>query len=369
VIGLGIGWRLAAAGCRVDIHERDTAGRGASWAAAGMLAAGIETEPGELALHALNRASQLLWPDFAGAVEAASGLPVGYRAEGTLRVALNRDDAARLRAIYEFQRQSGIALEWLSGAEARRREPHLAPGVTAALFSAADHQVDNRLLVPALMAAFRRAGGDLYEGAAVDRIEIAGGRVTGVRVGEDVVPADIVVLAAGAWSREIGGLPPAAQPPVRPVKGQMLALHMDPATPLLNHVLWAPRAYLVPRRDGRLIVGASVEERGFDRSLTAGAIMALLEAAWRVLPGVEELPVDEMWAGFRPGSRDDAPILGMCEVDGLVLAAGHHRNGILLTPITADAISRLILTGDRDPAIAAFGLERFGTTARTKEMA
>ena len=367
MIGLGIGWRLAVAGCRVDIYARDVAGRGASWAAAGMLAAGVETEPGELALHALNRASQGLWPAFARELETASGLPIGYRAEGTLRVALNRDDAARLRATYEFQRQNGIALEWLSGGDARQREAHLASGVTAGLFSASDHQVDNRLLVTALVAAFRRAGGHLHDGAAVRTIETARGRVVGIRVGEDIVPADVVVLAAGAWSREIDGLPVASRPPVRPVKGQMLALRMDPASPLLRHVLWAPRIYLVPRGDGRLIVGASVEERGFDRSLTAGAVLALLEAAWRVLPGIEELPIDEMWVGFRPGSRDDAPILGACTVEGLVLATGHHRNGILLTPITADAISRLILTGEQDPAIEAFSLDRFVQPMRTKE--
>jgi glycine oxidase len=147
---------------------------------------------------------------------------------------------------------------------------------------------------------------------------------------------------------------------VRPVKGQMLAVRMDTAAPLLRHVVWAPKAYLVPRRDGRLIVGATVEERGFDAALTAGGVMALLDGAWRALPGIEELPIDEMWVGFRPGSRDDAPILGHCAVDRLVLATGHHRNGILLTPITADAVSRLILTGRAPETIRAFGLERFG---------
>jgi glycine oxidase len=140
---------------------------------------------------------------------------------------------------------------------------------------------------------------------------------------------------------------------------------MDPAVPLLRHVLWTPRVYLVPRADGRLIVGASVEERGFDRSLTAGAVMALLEAAWRALPSTEELPIQEMWVGFRPGSRDDAPILGACAVEGLILATGHHRNGILLTPITAEAISRLILTGESDPAIQPFAIERFAKPRRT----
>jgi glycine oxidase len=148
---------------------------------------------------------------------------------------------------------------------------------------------------------------------------------------------------------------------VRPVKGQMLALRMDPAAPLISHVVWGPSSYLTPRRDGRLIVGATVEERGFDPDMTAGGLFALLEAAWRVLPTIEELPVDETWSGFRPTSRDDAPILGPTPVDGLVMATGHHRNGILLTPITADAVSQFILTGDLADEIAPYGIDRFNS--------
>jgi glycine oxidase len=167
------------------------------------------------------------------------------------------------------------------------------------------------------------------------------------------------VLAAGAWSRGIGGLPPDRRPPVRPVKGQMLALQMDAAAPLLNHVLWAPGAYLVPRRDGRLIIGGTVEEKGFDQTITAGGMLTLLEAAWRAVPAIEELPLAETWVGHRPGSRDDAPILGRGPLDGLFYATGHHRNGILLAPVTADAMARLILDDVVEPAIRPFGLERF----------
>jgi glycine oxidase len=359
VIGLSVGWRLARAGCAVDLYERDRAGHGASWAAAGMLAAGVETEPGEQLLLALNLASQALWPGFAAEIEAASGQPVGYRSEGTLRVALNRDDAEVLKSILAFQQPLGIALDWLSGAEARRREPYLSPHATGALFSRQDHQIDNRLLVAALIRAFTAAGGRLHESAPVEAIVIEGGRARGLRIDGAVHAADCVLLAAGAWSRQIAGLPASAVPPVRPVKGQMLALRMNAAEPLLRHVLWTPRSYLVPRADGRLLIGASVEERGFDTSMTAGAVFALLESAWRALPGIEELPIDEMWVGFRPGSRDDAPLLGPSEVEGLVIATGHHRNGILLTPITADAISRFILTSEIDPAIAPFLPGRF----------
>ena len=173
------------------------------------------------------------------------------------------------------------------------------------------------------------------------------------------IRADVVVLAAGAWSRDVEGLPSALRPPVRPIKGQMLSLQMDPAAPLLTHVVRAHNVYLVPRRDGRLIVGATTEEKGFDTTLTAGGVLALLEAAWRLVPSIEDLPIAEMWVGHRPGSRDDAPILGPGPIDGLVYATGHHRNGILLTPVTANMIARLVLDGVTDPAIAAFGLERF----------
>jgi glycine oxidase len=357
VIGLAIGWRLAAAGAPVGVFERGEAGHGASWAAAGMLAAGVECEPGELDLLALNRRSQALWPGFAAALEAAAGTSVGLRQEGTLVVALTRDDAAQLRFAYDFQRQHGIALEWLSAAEARRREPHLHPNLAAAVYSPDDHQVDNRRVATALRAAFIAAGGSLHEHCAVDAVETAGGRATGVRCGDVRHPADVVVIAAGAWSGQIAGLP--LKLPVRPVKGQMLALRMDPAAPLLNHVVWAPKAYLVPRGDGRLIIGATTEERGFDAQLTAGGVLALLEGAWRTLPGIEELPIDEMWVGFRPGSRDDAPMLGPCGIDGLVVATGHHRNGILLTPATAEIVARYVLDGALDPLALPFASDRF----------
>jgi glycine oxidase len=365
-IGLGVGWRLAQAGATVDIFERDSAGRGASWAAAGMLAAGVETEPGERALASLTHESLERWPGFAAELEAASGISVELRTEGTLAVATTADEAALLRHEAEFQRSLGIELRWLTGAEARRLEPHLAPGVTAAELSPGDVQVNNRQLVTALARAFERAGGRLHEHARVTRVEIAGGRVREIRVGDRRHEAEIVVLAAGAWSREIEGLPPEAIPPVRPVKGQMLALQMDAAVPLLRHIVWAPGVYLVPRRDGRLIVGATVEERGFDASLTAGATLSLLDAAWRVLPTIEDCPIVESWAGFRPGSPDDAPILGPTSVEGLILATGHHRNGILLTPITADEVSRCILSGETGDVIRPFGIERFHSFARSR---
>jgi len=194
-------------------------------------------------------------------------------------------------------------------------------------------------------------------------VEIANGRVTAIVAEDHREQANVVVLAAGAWSREIAGVPPARLPPVRPVKGQMLALSMDPANPLLRHVLWLPRGYLVPRRDGRLVVGGTVEERGFDDTITAGGLLALIEGAWRAVPGIEELPVAETWVGFRPGSRDDAPILGPSGIDGLIFATGHHRNGILLTPLTIEVLSAYVLTGRLAETARPFTPERFNDSA------
>lgn len=367
VIGLSIGWRLAAAGREVAIFERGATGRGASWAAAGMLAAGSEVEPGESALFELLKLSQALWPVFAAELAEASGIDVELRTEGTISVAFSQDELARLRQTHALQQRLGVESRWLSRIEALEREPGLNPRVAGALLVPGDHQVENRILSGALKLAFTNAGGTLHENLGDVAVRTEDARAIGVSAGGIDYPADIVIAAAGAWTPDLAGLPPSASPPVRPVKGQMLALGMDPAAPILSHVLWTQKAYLVPRRDGRLLIGATTEERGFDTTLTAGGMLSLLESAWRALPGIEELPIIESWVGFRPGSRDDAPILGGTDIDRLILATGHHRNGILLTPVTAQAIARLVLTGETDPAIAPFGLDRFAHRNIEKE--
>jgi glycine oxidase len=364
VIGLSIGWRLALAGASVAVFERGATGRGASWAAAGMLAAGSEVEPGEGALFGLLRRSQAMWPAFAAEIAAACGIDVRLRQEGTLSVALNADELGRLRQTYALQQSLGVVSRWLSRAEALALEPYINPRLTGAILVEGDHQVDNRLLAEALKLCLIGAGGVLHEHIGDVSLKTHNGRVIGVEAGGVFTRSDTVVLAAGAWSAEIAGLPENARPPVRPVKGQMLKLAMDPAAPLITRTLWTQKAYIVPRIDGALLVGATTEECGFDAALTAGGMLSLLDSVWRVLPGVEELPLIETWAGFRPGSRDDAPILGATDVDGLILATGHHRNGILLTPITAATIADLILTGRTDPAIAAFSLSRFTGAAK-----
>jgi len=371
VVGLGIAWRLATRGVNVSVFDRGAAGSGATHAAAGMLAACAEAEPGEEALVALGRESQARWPSFAEELKQASGVDVDLRREGTLVIALTADDQARLFHHLEFQRKLDLPLRWISAAETRKREPHLAGKLAGAVFAPEDHQVDNRKLAAALLIAARGAGASIHEHTPVEAISSHGRHVDGVMLGDGTRhAADVVVLAAGAWSRSIAGsiagLSPQALPPVRPIKGQMLALRMDPAAPLVTHVIWGPGIYMAPRLDGRLIMGATVEEKGFDTALTAGGLLTLLEAAWRVIPAIEELPIDEMWVGHRPGSRDDAPILGPGPLDGLIYATGHHRNGILLAPVTADAIARLVLDGTLDPAIRPFGIERF-TPAKAAE--
>jgi glycine oxidase len=360
VIGLGIAWRLASAGARVRVYDKGRAGGGASHAAAGMLAACAEAEPGEEPLVALGRASQALWPAFAAELQDVTGVDVELRQEGTMVLALTADDQAQILHHFEFQKQLGLPVEWINAAEVRRREPHLGSRLAGALWSPQDHQVDNRRLATALKAAAAASGVQICEHQEIRKVAVAGGRTHGVILADGTaVGADVVVVAAGAWSRDIGGLPPDARPPVRPIKGQMLALRMDARAPLITHVVWAPGVYLVPRRNGRLIVGATVEEKGFDEALTAGGLLTLLEAAWRAVPGIEELAVEEMWVGHRPGSRDDAPILGPAGVTGLLYATGHHRNGILLAPITADAIARVVTSGVVDEAIMPFDPARF----------
>ena len=360
VCGLGIGWQLAKEGTSVTILEKSEPGRGATWAAAGMLAARAEAEPNEKALLELNLKSQEWWPNFQKDLESAAGMPIGYRDEGTMIVALDRDDDADLKFNYRLQANLGLNTEWLNGSEAREKEAFLSPSITSAIYSPLDHQVDNRALADALRIAFIREGGELKLYSEVEAIMTENGRICSVRSRGEEIPAHFVVLAAGAWSRKIHGIPKEALPPVRPLKGQMLSLRMDPSKPLLKHVLWAPKGiYMVPRSDGRLLIGATVEEKDFNSELTAGGILHLLRESWGVLPGIDELEIDEMWVGHRPTSRDDAPILGPTSIEGLILATGHHRNGILLAPVTANTISRFILTGDLPREIRPFGIERF----------
>lgn len=364
VIGLGIGWQLAKSGAAVTIYERAQAGRAASWAAAGMLAPLAEAHREEPELLKLGSQSLARYPQWVDELEADAKMPIGYRVEGTLIVGLEPDDTHQLRHLYASQQELGLDVEWLNGRAAREIESALSPRVTAAIRCATDHQVDNRLMVQALQRTYQTYGGVLYENSTIERIVVENGAATGVQTQNGFHEAEVLILAAGCWSAQIEGLSDRIIPPVRPVKGQMLALQMEEGITVKNVIRtvrarYSTSVYLVPRSDGRLIVGATSEEMGFDTRLTAGGVFELLRGAWEAVPGIYELPLLETWSGLRPGSRDNAPILGKTPIENLIYATGHYRNGILLTPITAYEIAKLILTGETSEIIAPFQLNRF----------
>jgi glycine oxidase len=358
-IGLAVAWRAAQAGMAVTVVDQ-APGRGASWAAAGMLAPVTEVHYGERQLLALNLAAAARWPSFAAELEEAAGQPVGYRPGGTLAVARDADDNATLEDLYQFQLRCGLEVERLRSRECRQLEPGLAPSIRGGVLAAGDHQVDNRALVQALVVACERAGVRLVEGRVAE-LAVEGGQVTGavLAASGERLAAGTVVLAAGCWSGGIGGLAAEALPPVRPVKGQLLYLRGPADQPLCSRNVRGLEVYVVPRGDGRVVVGATVEEQGFDTRVTAGAVHDLLRAALELLPEVAELELAETVVGLRPGSPDNAPMLGPAGPDGLVVATGHYRNGILLTPVTADAIAELLASGRVPELIAPFGPERF----------
>jgi glycine oxidase len=367
VIGLSIAWRLAAAGLKVAVFERDEVGSGASLAATGMLAAATELEPGGADLLALALESQRAWPRFRDELEAQAGLDIDYRAEGTLTVAIGRDEVDRLRFRHELQARHGLATRWFDGAAARALEPALRPSVAAGIFCAEDHQVDPRRLVPALRRAAAARGATICEQLPVLTLDIAGGRVGGVVTSHGRCRASTVVIANGAWAGSGDVLGDAIAVPVRPLKGQALALRATARTGVPAHVVWTEQVHLAPKAGGRLLVGATVEECGFDPAVTAGAVLALLDGARRALPSVEDMEIEAVWTGFRPTSDDDAPILGVTPIAGLVLATGHHRNGILLAPVTAQAIRDLVTAGEMAGAATHFGLARFAPTLQPRE--
>lgn len=345
-IGLATAWRLARRGAVVDVFDAGAIPGGlphaASWAAAGLIWPSVDDVPGTRPIDALHRRSAAAWPAFAAELGAVSGIDVALRTEGTLVVALDAAAAGPLRASYEAHVAGGTPSQrWLDADAVAELEPALAGAVVAARWSGEDVQVDNRRVVEALAIACSRAGVRLHAHALVG-LDHSGGAP---RVVPGGAAADAVLVAAGAWTATVAGLPTPGAVPVRPVSGQILALRMPPGAPLLRHVVHTPDVYLVPRDDGRLIVGATVEERGFDAPLTAGGVRGLLDGARRALPGADALPIAELWSGLRPGSPDGAPLLGWASgADGRVaIAAGHYRNGILLTPATADAMATLLL--------------------------
>jgi glycine oxidase len=372
VIGLASAWRAARRGARVCVLERAEPPAGATNVAAGMLAPVGELTFGERELLELALASGARWGDFAAEVEAAGGEATGFRQCGALHLALDRDEAGQLRRQHDLQLELGLEAEWLTPTRCRALEPGLAPNFVGGVLAASEGSVDPRALALALAAALREAGGELRTGTEVIDGLWDGERLVGVRTaptaGQPVdlgspvgykglrvdVHADTVVLCNGAWSGGTAWLPDQARPPVRPVKGETVELRPregDGAP--AGRIVCSERVYLVPRPDGRLIVGATQEERGFDTVVTAGGVHELLREAYRVLPDIAEMEFVAAIAGLRPGTPDNLPIVGRGAVDGLVLATGHFRNGILLAPLTADAVAAT-LAGDALPDVMAF---------------
>jgi len=356
VIGCSVAWYLALANLRVIVLDKQQPGQEASSAAAGMLSPQSDTDtPDDFFRFCLS--SRELYPDFVVRLSEDSGIDVEYRTEGTIVAAFTEEESLILEKRARWQRASGLKIEYLTGEQARKLSPSLSKNIRSALYVPGDHQVDNRKLTKAVTTAAHRRGAETQHGKSVQEILTSGNRATGVRVFGETINAGTIIIAAGSWSGLIGA---PYCPPVEPVRGQMLALNS--VSDNLRYVFHTPRAYIVPRRDGRIIIGSTTERVGFDKSNTAAGIKGLLSGAIEAIPALESLPINEIWAGLRPGTPDGLPLLGPARSSGmenLIFATGHYRNGILLTPITAKVISNMILGQPVPESLKPYAPDRF----------
>ncbi len=363
VIGLACAWRIAQrVPAAVTLIDPGT-GAAASAVAAGMLAPMTEAHPTEDALLRLSLTAAARYPDFVAELAAASGADPGYATQGTLAVAFDTDDRAELDVLAGHLTALGLAAEPLTGRACRQLEPALAPDVRGGLRVDGDRSIDNRRLTSALRIAAERAGVTIRRAKATRVLETEGA-VTGLALEQGQLAADVVVVAAGSWS---GGLHPSLAGLVRPVLGEILRLRARPGAVTLGRTVRATvqgqPVYLVPRADGELVIGATQREAGYDTTVTAGGVYALLRDARAVLPGLDEYALAETLAGLRPGSRDNAPLIGPVGPAGLIAATGHHRNGILLAGVTADAVTALLTGDEPPPGSAAADPSRFAKVA------
>jgi glycine oxidase len=354
IAGLAIGWRLAQAGATVEILERGQPGRAATWAAAGMLAPGAELGNGHNGLVHFAKTARIAWPDFARELEQASGVDIGFRESGSLMVAR---DQGRADALKQHAAARGD-VEWLTGDQVRQIEPLMSPNVTGALHVPHDAQVDNRVLGNALIAALTRLPVTMRNNCAVQALVSAGGHIRAVSTSTGTYEAEAVVLACGAWINLLSGVAQGELPPIRPAKGQMIALAPPTGAALPQSLIWDEEIYLVPKRD-RVLIGATVEDAGFDTSVTRETSRHLVAAAAAIMPALSEWRMAEMWAGLRPRTPDDAPVLGKSAISNLYVAGGQFRNGILFAPAAADAMTALIINGRGSEAITSFDPCRF----------
>jgi glycine oxidase len=337
VIGGAIALELARAGLRVGVFDRQQPGQEASWASAGILSPAPEN-PGMIPMVPLGKMSLSLYPDFVAQIEEISGKSAGFRPKGTLEALFSRDTKAELSTIIALHHGLGLKAEPLRAEDARELEPALSGDVEAAVLRPEEASVDNRALTIAVLDAAQRSGAEIISGNCAQAIWRHGNHCAGLILQSEKVEARWTIIAAGCFSGVIGGI--AAYAPVRPAKGQMAALRADELK--FERVLWSEKIYLVPRNDGRILVGATVEYVGFDKRTTAGGVQKILSAAIALAPGLANARVEETWAGLRPDTPDHLPILGPSDVDGLLMATGHFRSGILLTPITARLVREWI---------------------------
>jgi glycine oxidase len=330
LIGASIALELARAGLRVGVFDRGEPGREASWASAGILSPAPEN-PGAIPMVPLGKASLALYPEFVAMVEEISGQSVGFRLKGTLEALFSGDAVRDLSTLIALHHGLGLKAEPLRPEDARELEPALSPDVEAAALRPEEASVDNRLLTDAVLHAAQSSNVEILPGQAVQGIWREGGRCAGLRLAAERVSAKWTIVAAGCFCSQIEGMQTYA--PVRPAKGQIIALRHDGLQ--IERVLWSEKIYLVPRSDGRIIAGATTEYVGFDRNVTAGGLEKILAAAIELAPGLAEARIEETWAGLRPDSPDHLPILGPTDIEGLLLATGHFRSGVLLTPVTA----------------------------------
>lgn len=337
LIGTAIALELARNDLRVALFDAQEPGQEASWASAGILSPAPEN-PGMISLVPIGQASLAIYRDYIATVEELSGITTGYRARGTIEALFSQHAREELNTIVALHRGLGLQAEAISAKEAREMEPALSEEVAAAVLRPEEASVDNRLLAKALLEASKRSGVEVHAGAGVQSIWREGTRCAGASVQGEKISAKFTIIAAGSFSSQIAGVEEYA--PVIPAKGQMLSLRCDAAK--IDRVLWSERIYIVPRNDGRILCGATVEHVGFDRAVTAGGIHSNLNGAIEMAPVLAQASVEETWAGLRPDTPDHLPILGPTDLEGLFIATGHFRSGVLLTPITAKLMAEFV---------------------------
>ncbi len=358
IAGLSIGWRLLQQGHNVTLFEKGQVGSEASSAAAGMITPASEVRFGEHDLLKLFLYSLKHYQQFIEDLEKESGVQVDFQKSGSLMVSVDADDDAELTRLYEYQKSLGLPVSLISPDEIQRLEPLLSAQCTKGIYAPGEFFLDNLLLIKALKTAYLKHGGKLFEECEVNEAEITGDKLTGLKIKNETIKTERVILATGIHS--IKGLPHTCSFPIRPVKGQALSIKMP--TQKLTHAIRSVHrypVYLVPRSDGHIVIGATLEEMGQNTDITAGALLDLLYGAWKIFPTISDLPIVKTWVGFRPASRDNAPILGRTPLTNLYTALGFYRHGILLAPAVSQLMSDYVGKDCDSEFFKIFGGDRF----------